>query len=58
MSIRRKKTAAAKISPSHPTKVKGLSQSVKELIQPQPQWSAIFLEIRNELLEQQQAEKS
>ena len=54
MSIRRKKTAAAKTSPSHPTKVKGSSQSIKELSQPEPKLSAIFLEIRNELLKQQQ----
>ena len=58
MSIRRKKTAAAKTSPSHPTKVKGSSQSVKELSEPEPQSSAIFLEIRNELLKQQQKEKA
>ena len=58
MSIRRKKTVAAKNSPSHPTKVKGSSNSVKELSQPEPQLSSIFLEIRNELLEQQQAKKA
>ena len=58
ISIRRKKTAAAKTSPSHPTKVKGSSQSVKELSQSEPQLSAIFLEIRNELLKQQQEEKA
>ena len=54
MSIRREKTAAAKTSSSHPTKLKGSSQSVKELVkelsQPEPKLSAIFLEIRNKLL--------
>ena len=58
MSTRRKKTAAAKTSPSHPTKVKGSSQLVKELGQPEPKLCTMFFEIRNELLEQQQEEKS
>ena len=58
MNIKSKGKTVAKVSSSHPTKVKGSSQSVKELSKPEPKLSAIFLEIRNELLKQQQEEKA
>jgi len=50
MNIKSKGKTVAKASSSHPAKVKGSSQSVKELSQPGSKLSAIFLEIRNELL--------
>ena len=58
MNIKIKGKMVAKVSSSHPAKVKGSSQSVKELSQPEPKLSAIFLEIRNELLKQQQEERA
>ena len=53
MNIKSKGKTVAKASSSHPAKVKGSSQSVKELRQPESELFAIFLEIRNELLKQQ-----
>jgi len=53
MNIKSKGKIVAKVSSSHPAKLKGSSQSVKELRQPESELFAIFLEIRNELLKQQ-----
>ena len=58
MSIKSKGKAVAKASSSHPAKVKGSSRSVKELGQPEPKLSTMFFEIKNELLEQQQANEA
>ena len=58
MSIKRKRRAVAKTSSFHPAKAKGSSQSVEDSNITEPKLSAIFLELRNELLEQQQEEKA
>ena len=58
MSIKSKGKAVAKASSSPPAKVKGSSQSVKDLGQPEPKLSTMFFEIKNELLEQQQAKEA
>ena len=57
MNIKSKGKTVAKASSSHPVKAKGSLQSVKESSQPKPKLSTIFLELRNELLQQQQEEK-
>ena len=58
MSIKRKKTAVAKTSSFHPAKAKRSSQSVEDSNITEPKLSTIFLELRNELLKQQQEEKA
>ena len=58
INIKSKKKAVAKASSSQPAKVKGLSQSVKELRKSESELFAIFLEIRNELIKQHQKEKA
>ena len=58
MNSKKKAKTVAKASSSQPAKIKGLSQSVKELRKPESELFAIFLEIRNELLKQQQKEKA
>ena len=58
MNIKSKGKIVAKASSYHPAKVKGLSQFVKELRQPEFELFTIFLEIRNELIKQQQKEKA
>ena len=58
MDSKSKKKLVSKPSSSQPAKVKGLSQSIKELRQPKSELSAIIFEIKNKLLEQQQKEKS
>ena len=57
MNIKSKGKIVAKASSSHPAKEKESSQLVKESSQPEPKLSTIFLELRNELLQQQQEEK-
>ena len=58
MDSKNKGKTVAKASSSQSVKVKRLSQSVKELRQPESELFAIFLEIRNELIKQQQKEKA
>ena len=57
MNIKSKGKTVAKASSSHPAKEKGSSQSVKESSHPEPKLSTIFLELRNELLQQQPLEE-
>ena len=58
MDSKNKEKSVPKPSSSHHAKVKGLSQSVKELRQPKSELSTIILEIKNKLLKQQQEEKA
>ena len=58
MNIKRKEKAVAKASSSLPVKTTRSSQSVKELGQPEPKLSTMFFEIKNELLEKQQAKEA
>ena len=58
MNSKNKGKSVAKPSSSQPAKVKGLSQSVKELRHPKSELSTIILEIKNKLLKQQQEEKA
>ena len=58
MNIKRKEKAVAKASSCLPVKTTRSSQSVKELGQPEPKLSTMFFEIKNELLEQQQAKEA
>ena len=58
MDSKSKGKSVAKPSSSQPAKVKGLSQSAKELRQPKSELSTIILEIKNKLLRQQQEEKA
>ena len=58
MSMKSKGKIVAKTSSSHPVETKRSSQSAKELSQPEPKLSTIFLEIKSELLEQQQEKET
>ena len=58
MSIKSKGKEVSKASSSHPAKVERSSQSIKELGHPEPKLSTMFFEIKNELLEQQQAKEA
>ena len=53
----RRKEAVVKISALHPEKRKNPLQSAEDSSQPEPKLSAIFLELRNELLKQQQGKE-
>ena len=58
MSIKRKKKAVAKTSSFHPAKAKRSLQSVEDSNITQTKLSTVFLELRAELLKQQQEEET
>ena len=58
MSIKRKKTTAAKTSSCHPAKEKGSVQSEKDSNITQTKLSTVFLELRAELLKHQPDEET
>ena len=58
LSSKKKKGAVVRSSVLHPAKGKKSLQSVEDSSQHEPKLSTIFLELRNELLEQQQEKKT